>query len=226
MSTNKNLKPFFTYYGGKFRAAPKYPQPKYDTIIEPFAGSAGYSVRYHSKNVILFDLDTKICTVWDYLINVSEHEVLALPLVFDQVSDLNITEGAKYLIGFWCNKGAAQPRNRPSKWMRGGTNVNSFWGEAIRYRIASQIQYIRHWKITNDSYSNIQNYPATWYIDPPYQNQGKHYKHGCSGIDYSDLGSFCKNRQGQVIVCEQSGADWLDFDRQIDLQNTPGKQKK
>ena len=35
------LRPFFGYYGGKWRDAVKhYPEPAFETIIEPFAGSA------------------------------------------------------------------------------------------------------------------------------------------------------------------------------------------
>ncbi len=30
-------------------------------------------------------------------------------------------------------------------------------------------------------------------------------------IDYSGLAEWCKTRKGQVIVCEQLGADWLPF---------------
>lgn len=225
MSTNKNLKPFFTYYGGKFRSTPKFPKPKHSTIIEPFAGSAGYSVRYPDRNVKLFDLDTKICELWEYLINVSQSEILALPLVFDNVSTLNISTGAKHLIGFWCNKGAAQPCNKPSKWMRGGTHINSFWGEAIRCRIAKQLEYIRHWEIHNCSYIDIPNIEATWFVDPPYRSQGKHYKHGSKHIDYECLAEFSKDRLGQVIVCEQFGEDWLDFNNTIDIKNTPGVHK-
>jgi len=33
------LKPFWQYYGGKWRAAPHYPKPRHDTIVEPFAGA-------------------------------------------------------------------------------------------------------------------------------------------------------------------------------------------
>lgn len=44
-----NLKPFFTFYGGKWRAAPHYAPPEFATIVEPFAGAAGYSVRHHTK---------------------------------------------------------------------------------------------------------------------------------------------------------------------------------
>lgn len=32
------LKPFWRYYGGKWRAAPSYPAPLHNTIVEPFAG--------------------------------------------------------------------------------------------------------------------------------------------------------------------------------------------
>jgi len=40
------LRPFWRYYGGKWRAAPRYPAPRHDLIIEPFAGAAGYAMRY------------------------------------------------------------------------------------------------------------------------------------------------------------------------------------
>ena len=33
------LRPFFSYYGGKWRSAVKhYPAPEFDQIVEPFAG--------------------------------------------------------------------------------------------------------------------------------------------------------------------------------------------
>jgi site-specific DNA-adenine methylase len=34
----------WSYYGGKSKIVQYYPDPKYDTIIEPFAGSAQYSL--------------------------------------------------------------------------------------------------------------------------------------------------------------------------------------
>ena len=30
-------------------------------------------------------------------------------------------------------------------------------------------------------------------------------------IDYNDLAEWCKSRNGQIIVCENTKADWLDF---------------
>jgi site-specific DNA-adenine methylase len=59
----KKLKPFFCYYGGKWRAAPHYPAPEHDRIIEPFAGAAGYSMRYPQKRVALYEKDPKTRTL-------------------------------------------------------------------------------------------------------------------------------------------------------------------
>ena len=61
--------------GGKWRSAPRYPQPRYQTIIEPFAGSAGYSLRYVDRDVILIDKDEIIAGTWHYLVNVREDEI-------------------------------------------------------------------------------------------------------------------------------------------------------
>ena len=87
------LKPFFTYFGGKYRAAPKYPTPEHDVIVEPFAGSAGYAMRHPHHKVILNDLDEKVAGTWEYLINVSEDEILSLPIydgTWATVDDLNL----------------------------------------------------------------------------------------------------------------------------------------
>jgi hypothetical protein len=57
----------------------------------------------------------------------------------------------------------------------------------------------------------VPNQRATWIIDPPYQDQGKHYTCGSKYIDYNKLREWCDTRLGQVIVCESEGADWYDF---------------
>ena len=222
-----NLKPFFSYYGGKWRAAPHYPAPKYDTIVEPFAGSAGYSLRYADRRVRLNDKDEIICGVWDYLIHAPSSEILALPEQVAHVDELHISQEAKWLIGFWLNKGAASPCKTPSSWMRKGTHTNSFLGTTIKNRIASQQQHIRHWKVFNLSYSNlILNGKATWYIDPPYIGAGKFYRHPSSGIDYNHLGAWCRGIRGHVIVCENEGADWLPFSNVMHVKATAGRKRK
>jgi site-specific DNA-adenine methylase len=207
------LKPFFTYYGGKHRIAMKYPPPNHSTIIEPFCGSAGYSLAHNKKTVKLFDLNERIVGIWNYLIKVKESEILNLPIKVSDTRELrNIPQEAKWLIGFWCNKGTCEPANKPTTWMLNGTSPNSFWGEAIRNRVCMQLKDIRHWSCEQKDYQNISdNSQATWFIDPPYSAKpGRLYKH--NKIDYSMLSLFCKERRGQVIVCEMQGASWLPFE--------------
>jgi site-specific DNA-adenine methylase len=206
------VKPFFTYTGGKYRSAPRYPAPVYDTIVEPFAGSAGYSVRHHEKNVLLIDLDPDVAVLWEYLIAATPSDVRSLPLydgTWDSTDDLNLSDGEKMLIRGWLNKGTFG--KRPSAWMRSGDFDSQFWGEEIRERVASQVSLIKHWKIVHGSYVDAPDLLATWFIDPPYEIAGKTYNHGSSGIDYPALAEWCRSRPGQVIVCENTGAEWLPF---------------
>jgi hypothetical protein len=213
-----DLKPFFCFFGGKFRAAKKYPRPKYGRIVEPFAGGAGYATRHHQLDVILCDVDPILYGVWHYLTRVSRAEVLALPLLIagEDVQTLtHIPQEARWLIGFWLNKGMTAPCRTLSAAAAGMVESGRsavYWGAPVRERIASQVEYIRHWKVVNDSYAEASNFPATWFVDPPYQKRGVRYRFGSKGIDYTALGAWCRARQGQVIVCEQHGADWLPFE--------------
>lgn len=68
------LHPFWTYFGGKYRLGIKYPPPTYNTIIEPFAGAAGYALNYSERNVILCDLNPIIAGIWKYLITAKSEE--------------------------------------------------------------------------------------------------------------------------------------------------------
>jgi hypothetical protein len=211
----QRLRPFFSYYGSKWRLAPRYPKPVHDTIIEPFAGSACYSLTYPDRRVRLFDKSEHIVGTWRYLIGASESEIRALPDIAPEtlIDDLPIPQEAKWLIGWWANIAATSPRKRASAWTRReGQSSTNAWGTGVRERIASQLHAIRHWTITQGDYRDAGDVEATWFIDPPYQGRaGKRYVHGSDAIDYADLGAWCKSRPGQVIVCENVGADWLPF---------------
>ena len=210
------IRPFFSYYGGKWRfAKTRYPAPAHDTIVEPFAGSAGYSLRYADRAVVLCEKDPVVASVWRYLLRVSEQEVLALPDVPNDgtVDDLPLPQEARWLIGFWLNKGSARPCRQPSSWMRTGLYAGSFWGDRVRQTISKQLAHIRHWRLFEGSYEDCPvTGPATWFVDPPYQEAGRFYRHGAATIDYPALGAWCRAQQGQVIVCENLGADWLPFE--------------
>lgn len=219
-----HLRPFFGFYGGKWRDARKhYPPPTHDTIVEPFAGSAGYAMRYAGCRVILGEIDPIIYGVWAYLIAAPAAEILAIPDLEpgQSANDLAICQEARWLVGFWLNRGASRPRTGPSAWMRDGIRPGSFWGERVRRTIASQVDTIRHWQVHNTSYEDLPFAgQATWFIDPPYQKQGQHYRFGAAGINYRSLGGWCRTRPGQVIVCENEGADWLPFAPLADVKTT------
>lgn len=218
------LRPFFSYYGGKWRDAPKrYPRPAHETIVEPFAGSAGYSLRYPDRRVLLCDLDPYIVGVWEYLLRASEAEVLALPDLGPEqtIDDLPICQEARWLVGFWLNRAPEQPRPRPSGWMRSGIRPGSFWGQRVRETVARQLHAIRHWRVELGSYEATSGAgTATWFVDAPYVGAGRHYRFDASGIDFGELAAWCRSRPGQVIVCENDGATWLPFTDQDSAKTT------
>lgn len=229
---SKGLKPFFTYYGGKWRVAPKYPAPQCDRIFEPFGGSAGYSLRYPERNIWINDSDPVIAGTWAYLKSATPAEILALPDLEpgQTVNDLDVPQGARWLIGWWLNKGSAQPKLRPSSFMLNHSAGAPYWGPGIRERIAFQLPAISHWTITNYDYEELPaNWQGTWFIDPPYERAGKYYRHGSDQIDFPRLGRWCEyvaQMGSQVIVCEADEASWLDFTDLAVIDGTEGRQKK
>lgn len=76
-----------------------------------------------------------------------------------------------------------------------------------------------HWKIYKDDYNNIENIEATWFIDPPYQKGGNYYHSTVNNkfIDYENLKNWCLSRNGEIIVCENTSADWMNFTELVDL---------
>lgn len=221
------LMPFFTYYGGKWRVAPKYPTPTHERIIEPFAGSAGYSLRHPERKIWLNDADPIVAGTWKYLTAVTEREILNLPDLGegDTVDDFGLPQEARWLIGWWLNKGSATPKRKPSTFMLKHPAGAPYWGESIRQRIASQLAHIRHWTVTEYDYEELPNWEATWFIDPPYVGAGNHYRYGNKDIDFARLGRWCKSRSGQTLVCEADDADWLPFTPLAEIDGTEGRQK-
>lgn len=208
------MRPFWTFFGGKWRIAPRYPKPEYGTIIEPFAGGAGYSLRYAHLNVILVERDPLIAGIWRWLISATPEEVRSLPLLPD-TGRLDDAEWpcieAKNLAGFWITRGAATPNLSASAWMRDPRYIRWSWGPMSIERIASQVDRIKHWRVIEGDYLDSPNIDATWFIDPPYIKAGHRYRYGSNKMNFAHVAEFCKSRTGQVIVCEQEGAEWLPF---------------
>jgi len=194
----------FPYFGSKSKSVHLYPAPIYDQIIKPFAGSARYSLRYWNRKIWLIDKDEIIISIWKYLQSASVEEILALPepRVGESIDQYNLTQEQRWLMGFIINRGVAQPRRT----VTGFSNVHR-----SKLFIASQLDHIRHWKVTCGDYRLAENQVATWFIDPPYRERSDEYTHNSSGIDYGELAEWCRSRLGQVIVCESWPADWLPF---------------
>jgi len=221
-----NLRPFFYFFGSKWKAAPLYPAPRFNRVIEPFAGSAGYSGHYHERDVVLVERDPIIAGLWRWLIKATGDDVLSLPLeIPTTVRDLGLDPGPAALIGFWCNKGAAAPMQSPAAWMRGGTRPTAFWGEKIRTRIADQVGMIKHWTVIEGDYTDAPAKEATYFVDPPYANKaGSYYR--MKFTNHAALGDWCRTRPGQVIVCENDGATWLPFRHFRMIKSNPSKHGK
>jgi 16S rRNA G966 N2-methylase RsmD len=102
-------------------------------------------------------------------------------------------------------------------------NVSSFKGVNVERdlkRIAKTLFKIRHWKIIEGSYEDIENIEATWFIDPPYQFGGEHYKESSKNLNFSKLAEWCKSRNGQIIVCENTKANWMEFKPMVNMTGT------
>lgn len=213
------LRRFVPVYGGKRSIAAKYPVPQYNTIIEPFAGGAGYSVEHYERKVKLYDTDERVVAVWEYLIGASANDIRKIPVDIDHVDELpsKYVEDVRWLVGWWMQPaGAGGPAKRRSKWSEQHAGGGDNWGEKCRDRIAGQVDYIRHWTVEQRSYDTLDvRRKATWFVDPPYMVMGHHYRD--SDIDYDWLGHWCHTLRGQAIVCENAGATWLPFEALCDL---------
>ena len=178
------IPPFWRYYGGKHMHAGAYPRPLYNgLIVEPFAGSAGYACRHGAgRDVLLIDADPIIAGLWAWLIGASADDVKGIGDIPDggTVDDLDAPQPARWLAGFWCNNGVAQPCKSPSQWARHPPKGSwGGWGPRVRERVSSALPLIRGWRVLHGTYSAAPDVMATWFVDPPYQGKaGSHYKHG------------------------------------------------
>lgn len=205
----------FSYYGSKASLVKHYPKPKYDTVIEYFAGSARYALRYWDKNVIISDKNEMIYRVWKYLQRCSPKDIMGLPHLKagERISTYkkSLTSDERDFLGFLCNAGSAS----------GSDVVSKFVGDITPALIscADQVDHIKHWTILNKTYFEVPDMEATHYLDPPYQFGGEHYMCSSKQISFQHLGKFCMNLKGQVMVCENTKATWLPF---VPLVNNAG----
>lgn len=223
------MRPFFPYYGSKWNTARYYPRPQFAHVIEPFAGGAGYSLFYDVPTVTLFDLDPIIVGVWEYLIRTPAAEILALPEmpeVGDSVDNYALPQEAKWLIGFWLNRGSAQPKKSRTAYSARVDRGQLNWSARAKERIASQLGGLSGWRVGRKTYFETPELRATWFVDPPYGKAGMHYRFSSADINFEHLGLWCESRVGQVIACENVGAEWLPFSPMGSFKSTRGRSEE
>jgi site-specific DNA-adenine methylase len=154
----------FYYYGRKKQIAKHYPKPNYDTIIEPFAGAAAYSMFEDNwkKNVILIEKDEKVAQIWDWLINNATLEEIK------QLPDLKVGEKSSEFLHI---VHAATKMAFHFKTIKVTPVLERNW-EISRRVFAENLYKIKHWSIINGDYTEAPNIEATWFIDPPYKGDG------------------------------------------------------
>lgn len=207
--------PLFSYFGAKWRLAKHYPVPRM-RVVEPFAGSACYSLYWRVHDAVLCETDPKLAALWRWLIRAPETEIRALPdLPLDvDLRSLGVRPEAETLIGYWLGRGDRRPRRRFSSWAKDLSDGRLLWGARARERVALMLPVIRNWFILDDYREAAPSFDSgstTWFIDPPYANVSDGYRRGCDRLDFAKLGEWCRARIGQTIVCERAGADWLPF---------------
>jgi hypothetical protein len=210
-----NMNQAFPYFGSKKRIARHYPAPLGDVVIEPFAGAAGYSMHYEPKKAILFDVYDAVVRAWRFLIDAGNRggdPIMDLPII-DPGCDVPDIEG-KELIGFWCVRGVESPRYKlpDSGWVR--QYPDRFWGVKQRARLAAECVKVKDWEVHCGNFSDAAGIVGTWFVDPPYEQAGKHYARPFH--EYNKLAEFCREQRDLVIVCEESTdsyfPSWLDFE--------------
>jgi hypothetical protein len=217
----KGIRPLFKWFGSKWQAAPKYPEPIFDRITEPFAGGAGYSLRYPEQQVTICETNPNLRILWPWLINVAtEAMIREIPInipIGTNIRALGLLEGQSYLLKTWQRTCTVGDCWTISPW----GNLPGQWTANTRARVAEEIYAIKHWQFENDGMRVLRNAvefgtaSSTWFIDPMYVFN---YQYNTKiGHDYAELNAVCKCIPGQVIVCEaacpKTGRipDWLPF---------------
>lgn len=213
----------WSYYGSKEGIKRIYPKPIFKKIIEPFAGTAKYSLLYWDNDVTIVDKYEVLIKIWKWLQVAAPSDINRLPKRVQQGFKLDdITydcEEARLLFGFLIGKGAERPR------LTAADRVTVDRPTSIAFqlkKITANLPKIKHWKIILGDYINIDNTEATWFIDPPYQFGGHAYVKSNRHINFLDLAEWCKSRLGQVIVCENTKANWMDFKPIKEQQGSAG----
>lgn len=188
----------FPYFGRKYRLAPLYPSPAHPLIIEPFAGSMAYSLHHRPEAAIGLELDERVVALWQRFLDTTDPP--SPPPLGSRTDDLLVK-----LCSYSEHALTSGTMTVTSRMLRDWSSVWSRGLEAADWART-------HVKYRHRSYEDAPDVEACWFIDPPYQVANRRgYRYGADAIDYQALRDWTLSRRGQIIVCEQEGADWLPF---------------
>ena len=209
----------FYYYGRKKQIARHYPEPRHQTIIEPFAGAASYALHssYWKREVILVERDRRVAEIWRWLIeSATEDSIRNLP-------NLRVGERSSEFLHI---VHAATKMAFKYKRIKVTPVLERNW-EISKRVMAASLHKVKHWRIIEDDYTSAPDIEATWFIDPPYKSEpGDGYAHGSSALDYEALANWVNKRRGQVICCEGEYGDYLPFVSLLSSAGVAGKRSK
>ena len=220
----------FYYYGAKRRLAPLYSPPLHPVIVEPFAGAAGYAMHHLKRgtasHAVLVDRDPRVVQMWQTVLSLSPDELLNYPVP---------------AVGEWTKDPLIITSATSNSWgsvksMRVTPRMGKVLGGMLR-GMAKALPLVQgRVEVHEGDYADArQSGPATYFVDPPYQSQqgdkfyarGKGYASGCAAqnLDFTALAEWCQSLDGQVIVSEHSGAEWLPFTQLVNIGNSQGAKR-
>jgi|WetSurMetagenome_2_1015567.scaffolds.fasta_scaffold167467_3 hypothetical protein len=194
--------PLFKWFGSKWNASRYYPTPAFDTIVEPYAGGAGYSCRHAARKVYLIECNLQVVSLWRWLIHeASSDDVRHIPLNLPEGTDirtLDLGEGPRLLLKHWQRTNNFGNCWTISAW---GSRPGQ-WTANTRARVAEEIHEVKHWHVATSlpSDMHITQGFATWFIDPPYEYN---YSYGLKNFRHEDVCNLVNNLpHAEIIACE------------------------
>lgn len=208
--------PLFKVFGSKWLSSKTLPAPIHETIVEPFAGGAGYSLRHCRLNVVICENDPHLFRLWSWLTTKATHaDIMDIPTGVPEGTDirtLGLSEGQATLLKTWQRTNNVGDCWTISPW----GNKPGQWTANTRSRVADEFGSVKHWLVYPDGMAVLESpEPATWFCDPIYQYN---YNYRQSKPDYVELAALIRGANGQKIVCEavcpKTGRvpDWLPFE--------------
>ena len=225
----------FYYYGAKKALAAYYPNPRGNRIIEPFGGSAAYSVyhmiRDNSISAVVIEKDIRVVELWNRLLSIGINGVKSVqcPPIGEKTTDYFVMVSATGNAVNKC-KSMTVTKRMPRIF------------EIMKKQVCIALPIISdRIKVINGNYTeslSMIESNDTVFVDAPYAPNargstgsvyggGKGYAKGCDSdsLNYFELANYVLEcaRKAHVIVCDYSDADWLSF--QV-LKKTTDSQKK